>query len=247
MTTVAVIGLGIMGGPMAANLVKADYDVIGYNRSLSKIDRLIHQGGRGAADVTEAARDADVVLTMLPDSPGRSSSGRAASSSPPSPARSSSTPAPSGPRCPSGWPRLPGSAACARSTHPCRAGCHRGDPVHHGRRRGGRRRRRPPDPPGRRIDRRPRRPGRVRADRQGRQPADRRRHHPARRGGAGLPRGTRRGHRGRRAGAGGQPNPRPQVRRDARASSKLASASTCTTKTSASSPRPHEKSGRPSR
>ncbi len=69
MTTVAVIGLGIMGGPMAANLVKAGYDVIGYNSSRSKVDRLVQQGGRGAADVTEAARDADVVLTMLPDSP----------------------------------------------------------------------------------------------------------------------------------------------------------------------------------
>jgi 2-hydroxy-3-oxopropionate reductase len=69
LTTVAVIGLGIMGEPMAANLVKAGYDVIGYNRSRSKIARLVEQGGRGAADVTEAARDADVVLTVLPDSP----------------------------------------------------------------------------------------------------------------------------------------------------------------------------------
>lgn len=69
MTTVAVIGLGTMGGPMAAHLVKAGYDVIGYNRSPSKIDRLVQQGGRRAADVTEAARNADVVLTTLPDSP----------------------------------------------------------------------------------------------------------------------------------------------------------------------------------
>ena len=69
MTTVAVIGLGIMGGPMAANLVKAGYDVVGYNRSPGKVERLVEQGGRGAADVAEAVRDADVVLTMLPDSP----------------------------------------------------------------------------------------------------------------------------------------------------------------------------------
>jgi 2-hydroxy-3-oxopropionate reductase len=69
MTTVAVIGLGIMGGPMAANLVKAGFDVIGYNRSRGKVDRLVEQGGRGAADVAEAVREADVVLTMLPDSP----------------------------------------------------------------------------------------------------------------------------------------------------------------------------------
>jgi 2-hydroxy-3-oxopropionate reductase len=69
MTTVAVIGLGIMGGPMAANLLKAGYDVIGCNRSSEKVEQLVAQGGRGAADVAEAVRDADVVLTMLPDSP----------------------------------------------------------------------------------------------------------------------------------------------------------------------------------
>ncbi len=69
MTTVAVIGLGIMGGPMAANLLKAGFDVVGYNRSRDKVDQLIGQGGRGAADVAGAVRDADVVLTMLPDSP----------------------------------------------------------------------------------------------------------------------------------------------------------------------------------
>ena len=69
MTTVAVIGLGIMGGPMAANLLKAGFDVVGYNRSRDKVDQLVGQGGRGAADVTEAVRDADIVLTMLPDSP----------------------------------------------------------------------------------------------------------------------------------------------------------------------------------
>lgn len=69
MTTVAVIGLGIMGGPMAANLLAAGYDVVGYNRSREKVDRLVERGGRGAADVAEAVRGADVVLTMLPDSP----------------------------------------------------------------------------------------------------------------------------------------------------------------------------------
>src|SRR3954468_12632504 len=69
MTTVAVIGLGIMGGPMAANLLKAGYQVVGYNRSRDKVDRLVAAGGRGASDVAEAVRDADVVLTMLPDSP----------------------------------------------------------------------------------------------------------------------------------------------------------------------------------
>ncbi len=69
MTTVGFIGLGIMGAPMAANLVKAGFDVVGYNRSQEAIDRLADQGGRGAGSLAEAVRDADVVVTMLPDSP----------------------------------------------------------------------------------------------------------------------------------------------------------------------------------
>jgi 2-hydroxy-3-oxopropionate reductase len=69
MTTVAFIGLGIMGGPMAGNLVKAGFDVIGYNRSPDPIQRLVEQGGRGAGSLGEAVRDADVVVTMVPDSP----------------------------------------------------------------------------------------------------------------------------------------------------------------------------------
>ncbi|MCV2487744.1 2-hydroxy-3-oxopropionate reductase [Geodermatophilus sp. YIM 151500] len=69
MTTVAVIGLGIMGGPMAANLLTAGLDVVGYNRTREKVDQLVERGGRGADDVADAVRDADIVLTMLPDSP----------------------------------------------------------------------------------------------------------------------------------------------------------------------------------
>jgi 2-hydroxy-3-oxopropionate reductase len=69
MTTVAFIGLGIMGRPMAANLVKAGFDVIGYNRSRPAVDALIAGGGRGAASIAEAVASADVVATMLPDSP----------------------------------------------------------------------------------------------------------------------------------------------------------------------------------
>lgn len=67
--TVAVIGLGIMGGPMAANLVAAGYDVIGYNRSPEKVKDLEAKGGRGAASVAEAVQGADVIITMVPDSP----------------------------------------------------------------------------------------------------------------------------------------------------------------------------------
>ena len=69
MTTVAFIGLGIMGGPMAGNLVTAGFDVIGYNRSPQPVQRLVERGGRGAGSLAEAVRDADVVVTMVPDSP----------------------------------------------------------------------------------------------------------------------------------------------------------------------------------
>jgi 2-hydroxy-3-oxopropionate reductase len=68
MTTIGFIGLGIMGGPMAANLVKAGFDVSGYNRSRDKVEALISVGGQGADDVADAVRDADVVITMVPDS-----------------------------------------------------------------------------------------------------------------------------------------------------------------------------------
>ena len=69
MTTVAFIGLGIMGAPMAGHLVDAGFDVIGYNRSPAKVAALVEKGGRAATSVTDAVRDADVVAVMVPDSP----------------------------------------------------------------------------------------------------------------------------------------------------------------------------------
>jgi 2-hydroxy-3-oxopropionate reductase len=68
-TAVAVLGLGIMGGPMANNLLRAGYDVIGYNRSPAKVAKFVEQGGRGAETIAAAVHDADVIVTMRPDSP----------------------------------------------------------------------------------------------------------------------------------------------------------------------------------
>ncbi len=66
---IAFIGLGIMGGPMAANLVKAGYHVTGYNRSRGKVDALVEAGGTGADSIAEAVAEADVIITIVPDSP----------------------------------------------------------------------------------------------------------------------------------------------------------------------------------
>jgi len=68
-TKIAFIGLGIMGAPMAANLVKAGFDVTGYNRHPDRVELLVAAGGHAAATTAEAVRDADVVATMVPDSP----------------------------------------------------------------------------------------------------------------------------------------------------------------------------------
>lgn len=69
MTTVAFIGLGIMGGPMAGHLLSAGHSVVGCNRGQEALDRLVEQGGRAAGTVAEAVRGAEVVITMVPDSP----------------------------------------------------------------------------------------------------------------------------------------------------------------------------------
>jgi 2-hydroxy-3-oxopropionate reductase len=66
---IAFIGLGIMGSPMAIGLVHAGYAVTGYNRSPEKLTPLVHAGGKAADSVAEAVANADVVITMLPDSP----------------------------------------------------------------------------------------------------------------------------------------------------------------------------------
>jgi 2-hydroxy-3-oxopropionate reductase len=64
MTTVAFIGLGIMGRPMASNLVKAGFDVVGYNRHPITVD-----GVTMVDSTTAAVAEADVIATMVPDSP----------------------------------------------------------------------------------------------------------------------------------------------------------------------------------
>lgn len=69
MSTIAFIGLGIMGSPMAVHLQHAGHDVVGYNRTPDKAQPLVAAGGRAAGSIAEAVSGADVVCVMVPDSP----------------------------------------------------------------------------------------------------------------------------------------------------------------------------------
>jgi 2-hydroxy-3-oxopropionate reductase len=54
---------------MAANLVRAGHDVTGYDVVPASVDKLLQAGGKPAADIASAAFGAEVIITMLPDSP----------------------------------------------------------------------------------------------------------------------------------------------------------------------------------
>src|SRR5438477_4010049 len=69
MATIGFIGLGNMGAPMAANLVKAGHRVTGFDLVPGAVEALAAKGGRGAASAAEAAAAGDVVITMLPAGP----------------------------------------------------------------------------------------------------------------------------------------------------------------------------------
>ena len=67
--TVGVIGLGVMGAPMAANLVAGGFDVVGFSRRPSATAALEDRGGKAAATIADAVTGADVVITVLSDGP----------------------------------------------------------------------------------------------------------------------------------------------------------------------------------
>ncbi len=66
---VGFIGLGIMGQPMARNLLKAGFPLTVHNRHQSVTDAFVAAGARAALLPREVATDSDVVITMLPDTP----------------------------------------------------------------------------------------------------------------------------------------------------------------------------------
>jgi 3-hydroxyisobutyrate dehydrogenase len=66
MAKIAFIGLGNMGGPMAANLVKAQHQVMAFDLSAAAVDAAVDKGAKKVGSAAEAVKGADIVVTMLP-------------------------------------------------------------------------------------------------------------------------------------------------------------------------------------
>ena len=66
---VGFIGLGLMGKPMAKNLLKRGYPLIVHSRSAAPVDELVAAGARRADSPADVARQTKRIFTMLPDSP----------------------------------------------------------------------------------------------------------------------------------------------------------------------------------
>ncbi len=69
MTAIGFIGLGVMGQPMAEHLVRAGHEVTVHNRSAAPVRVLVAAGAAAGASAAQVAAGADVVITMVPDSP----------------------------------------------------------------------------------------------------------------------------------------------------------------------------------
>lgn len=67
--SIGFIGLGIMGRPMAKNLLKAGYSLSVHNRSRGPVDDLVAAGAKGGGSPRGVASASDITITMLPDSP----------------------------------------------------------------------------------------------------------------------------------------------------------------------------------
>jgi len=68
-TRIGFIGLGVMGAPMARNLLAADYEVVAWNRSPEPLAALVEAGARPADTPAAVAAEADVLITILKDDP----------------------------------------------------------------------------------------------------------------------------------------------------------------------------------
>lgn len=68
-TAIGFVGLGVMGRPMALNLLAAGYPLTVQSRTAAKAEALLDAGARVASTPREVAQSSEVVITMLPDSP----------------------------------------------------------------------------------------------------------------------------------------------------------------------------------
>ena len=69
MAKIGFIGLGIMGKPMALNLLKAGHELTTYDIVVERMDELIKAGARKGSSSKDVAGKSDLVITMLPNSP----------------------------------------------------------------------------------------------------------------------------------------------------------------------------------
>ena len=69
MIKVGYIGLGIMGKPIARNILRAGFPLVVHNRSQASVDQLVSEGAQSASTPAEVAKRVDVIFTNLPDSP----------------------------------------------------------------------------------------------------------------------------------------------------------------------------------
>ncbi len=69
MLKVGYIGLGLMGKPIAKNILKSGFPLIVHNRSKAAVEELVKLGAKSAASPSEVAANVDVVFTNLPDTP----------------------------------------------------------------------------------------------------------------------------------------------------------------------------------
>ena len=69
MADIGFIGLGIMGGPMCQNLLKAGHQVVVYNRSSGPLDRMVELGAARGESSRDVAARSSIVITMMPDGP----------------------------------------------------------------------------------------------------------------------------------------------------------------------------------
>lgn len=68
-TDVALLGLGLMGRPMAQNLLRKNFPLTVWNRTAARADQLVQAGARRASTPREAAAQAEVVMTIVSDPP----------------------------------------------------------------------------------------------------------------------------------------------------------------------------------